>query len=59
MSDRAIFEDFANGPLGYWDAVNNLIREGHSSEDAERMVNEWIDVLGPAGDWPPACCWEQ
>lgn len=44
----SVYNDFVGGPLDFSDAVLRLIELGNTREEAEDLVNEWVDWL--AGD---------
>lgn len=45
--EHAIFLDYTMGPLKYLDAIRRLEGIGHDPKDAERLVNEWRELIEP------------
>lgn len=42
-TDQTIFEEFARGDLGLFDAIERLQAIGHEPKEAERIVSEWAE----------------
>ena len=44
---ETIYREFAEGDLGYLDAIECVQKLGETSLEAERIVSEWVDAITP------------